>query len=294
MLKASILLVLFITALAAKEGCLRYGIIPYTDVNRISQGYKEWESYLEKKINRCIDIKIENTYEGIIESFVHDKIDFAFVGPFSYILTKKMVAVEPIVIGLTSDKLATYRSLLVSTPQVAKELGIKSPLKGEKGMYKLKEKLLKHKKAWMLSFTDESSTSGYAVPNYYMKKTGLDPDDYFKKITFVGTHDAAQLVVAHNIIPMAFSAQMLYNQLLKDKLITKQSNIVLWESDDIPKAPIIIKKDIPEKLRKDIQKALLQLPEEKFPKFGKTVGYAKTNEAQYKIIEQINEYLKTK
>lgn len=292
-MKISILLLfLFSTFLWANEKCLQYGIIPYTNIKNIQQSYKPWKNYLEAKLNRCIDINIESDYNGIINSFAKNELDFAFVGPFSYILTKKQAAVEPIVINITSDGLATYRSLLIANDEVARTLKITIPLKGLAGMRILKRKLLKHKKKWMISFTDESSTSGYAVPNYYMKKTELDPDKYFKKTIFVGTHDAAQLVVAHNIIPMAFSAQMFYFDLLKNKKITKKTNIVIWESDDIPKSPIIVKKELPAELKKDLQDLLISIPKENFPKFGKTAGYTKTDENQYKIIEDINEYLK--
>lgn len=293
MQKIFIVLTLFITInLFAKQQCLRYGIIPYASAVKIEKSYQKWKSFIENKTNRCIDIDIKSSYNDIIDMFANDQLDFAFVGPFSYILTKEHARVEPLVTGITSDGHATYRSFLTVTKEVATKLNINTPLKGKKGMALLKLKLQPYKKKWSIAFTDESSTSGYAVPSYYMKKAQLEPKKYFKHIAFVGTHDAAQLVVKHNIIPFAFSAQMLYNQMIQNNKISKKQNIVIWESDDIPKSPIIVKSDMKKRLKQDLKNALLSLPKEYFPKLGKTVGYKETNKENYIIIENINNFLK--
>lgn len=278
--------------LFAKQKCLKYGVIPYVNIPDIEKSYGDWKVYLESKMDRCINISFSPSYGDIINKFAHKELDFAFVGPFSYVLTKEVADVEPIVSGITSDGKATYRSLLSTTPDLAKELGIEKPLIGDKGMVLLKSKLDSYKKKWMIAFTDESSTSGYAVPNYYMKKNSLDPSKYFKKLTFVGTHDAAQLVVANNIIPFAFSAQMVYTRLLQNGKITKETNKIIWESEDIPKSPIIIRKDISKGLKNDLQNALVSIPKNYFPKIAKEIGYIKADENTYKIIEDINSYLK--
>ncbi len=278
--------------LYANKTCLKYGVIPYVNVSDIESYYVNWKIYIEKKINRCITIDFENSYGEIINKFSKKELDFAFVGPFSYVLTKKVADVEPIVTGVTKDGFATYKSLFVVTPEVAKALNISKPLKGESGMNILKFKLEKYKKRWMLAFTDEGSTSGYAVPSYYMKKVNMIPEDYFKKTTFVGTHDAAELVVANNIIPMAVTAEMFYHQLLEDKKISKQTNIVIWESDDIPKSPIIIRKNLSSDLKSRLQEALVNMPHSFVPRLGETIMYTKTNSTNYAIIEDIHKYIK--
>ncbi|MEA3498023.1 MAG: phosphate/phosphite/phosphonate ABC transporter substrate-binding protein [Campylobacterota bacterium] len=293
MKKIFIVMTLFMSInLLAKEQCLRYGIIPYASTVKIEKSYQKWKSFLENKTDRCIDIHIKSSYNDIIKMFANDQLDFAFVGPFSYILTKQHTDVEPIVTGITSDGHATYKSLLTVTKDVAKELNINTPLKGEKGMAVLKQKLQAYKKKWSIAFTDESSTSGYAVPSYYMKKVQLDPKEYFKKNAFVGTHDVAQLVVAHDIIPLAFSAQMFYNQMLRNNKITKDQNVIIWESDDIPKSPIIVKSDLSNNIKLKLQKALINLPKDHFPELGKTIGYKETNKENYMIIKNIHNYLK--
>lgn len=287
-----IVTVLIYSSLNAKQECLNYGVVPYASAPDIEKSYQKWKRFIENKTKRCVKINIKSNYNDIIKMFKKDQLDFAFVGPFSYILTKKNVNVEPIVTGITSDGQATYRSLLTVSEQVASKLKIKDPLEGESGMILLKQKLQNYKQKWSIAFTDESSTSGYAVPSYYMKKVNLDPKEYFNKNAFVGTHDAALQVVAHNIIPMAFSAQMLYEQMLQSNKISNKTNKVIWRSDQIPKSPIIVKSSMELETKKKLQEVLISLPKEFFPKLGKTIGYIKTDESNYKIIENIHKYLK--
>lgn len=279
-------------SLLAKESCIRYGVVPYSNILEIEKSYIGWKKYIEKKINRCIKINFETSYGNLINKFAQNNLDMGFVGPFTYVLIKEVKAIEPIVTTITSDGASTYKSYMVTTKEVAQTLGIFSTLKGEEGMKTIKQKLQKFKKKWMIAFTDESSTAGYAIPNYYMKKVSLNPNDYFKKVTFVGTHDAAQLVVRNNIIPIAFGAEMFYTRLLKDNKISKESNKVIWESDDIPKSPIILKKELSAKLKQKLQSALISIPKDFVPRLAKEVGYIKTDENSYKIIEDIYMYLK--
>jgi len=278
--------------LLARESCIRYGVVPYSNILEIEKSYIDWKKYIEKEINRCIKINFETSYGNLINKFAQNNLDMGFVGPFTYVLIKEVSGVEPIATSINSDGTATYKSHMVATKEVAQTLGIFSTLKGEKGMQIIKQKLQKYKKKWMIAFTDESSTAGYAIPNYYMKKVSLNPNDYFEKVTFVGTHDAAQLVVRNNIIPIAFGAEMFYTRLLKDNKISKESNKVIWESDDIPKSPIILKKELSAKLKQKLQDALISMPQDFVPRLAKEVGYIKTDENSYKIIEDIYMYLK--
>lgn len=287
-----IVISIFLTFSYSNSQCLRYGVIPYVNNADIEKSYLDWKKYLESKLNRCIDIKLESSYGDIISSFSRQKLDFAFVGPFSYVLTKKSANVEPIVKAKTKDGGVVYRSLMVSSPKVAKELEIKEPLRGLEGMKILKEKLEKHKKEWIVAFTDESSTSGYAVPVYYMKKVFMPPFEYFKKVIFIGNHEAAQMVVKDKVVDISFSAEMFYRKMLEKNLINQEQNRLIWISEDIPKSPIIVNKNLQSSLKQDLQNALVTMPDEFIPKLNKEIGYVSTDEKEYKIIEEIYEYIK--
>ena len=103
---------------------------------------------------------------------------------------------------------STYRSYLVATPETAQKLGISTPLEGEAGMKVIAEKLEKFPQEFTFTFTDTASTSGHAIPRYFMWKVGLDPDKVFKKVGFSGTHDAAELMVKNKAVDMCADNDM--------------------------------------------------------------------------------------
>jgi phosphonate transport system substrate-binding protein len=287
----AIFLAFFLQFTYAKQTCLQYGVIPYSDIALIEKSYTQWKQYLERNLQRCIDISFESSYGDIVSKFIKGELDMAFVGPFSYILIKEKVAVEPLVSGITADGESTYKSYMVASKKIANALNIVTPYQGEAGMKVLKKKLSKYKKKWTLAFTDESSTSGYAIPSYYMKKAQLNPDKYFREIAFVGTHDAVQLAIRNNITPIGFGASIHYKKLLNNKKISKDSNVLLWKSDDIPKSLIIVQKNFPQEFKKQLQRLLIEIPPSSIPKISKEVGYIQADELKYDIVEKIYRYI---
>ena len=54
------------------------------------------------------------------------------------------------------------------------------------------------------AFNDPNSTSGYLVPStFFMTEMGVDPQKYFSKVTFSGSHEASILAVANKKVEVA-------------------------------------------------------------------------------------------
>lgn len=275
----------------ANSNCIKFGIIPYAEVNDIKNDYKAWLSYIEEKTGRCIDLYTSKDYGEIAKDFNEDSVDCARVGPFLYVLINKNKEVDPLVIGVKKDGEAFYRSIAVMNGAKAKELGITSPLKGQAGMNTLASKLKDKKDNLVISFTDTGSTSGYAVPLYYMKEAGMDGTKEFRQTIFAGTHDSSLLTVANGIADISVANDKSYDKLYKKGDITKESNVIVWISDDIPESPIVCKADMDKKWQKNFQDALLSMPSSAIPKHGQISKYEKADKKQYEIVEKIDAYL---
>lgn len=273
------------------DACLRFGSVPSEKLSTIEVEYQKWKEWIEKSSHLCVNVILSHSYEDVIKKLQNNELDVARLGPFSYVLAKQQADVEPVVVGVKKNGQSYYKSYLVSTPEVSETLGVTSRLVGEKGMKAFAEKLEPHKKKWVFTFTDVGSTSGYAVPFYYMLLSDIKPEEWFKKVAFVGSHDAAEMVVAHNIIPLAGTADKSYNKLIKKGVITPESNRVLWESDPIPDSPIVIKKTLPASIKKTLVSALLKMPTEYVPPYGNVVGYEQVDEAKYDIIEELYAFM---
>lgn len=273
------------------EDCLKFGAVPSEKLSAIEAEYHKWKEWIEKSSGLCVKIMLSPSYEDTINKLQNNELDIARLGPFAYILAKQQTDIEPIVVGIKKNGQSFYKSYLVGTPEVSNTLGIRSRLSGEKGMKQFAARLEPYKKKWVFTFTDTGSTSGYAVPNYYMLLAGIQPEEWFKKIAFVGSHDAAELVVANNIIPLAGTADKSYNKLIRSGAITAQSNKILWESDPIPDSPIVIKKSLSEKTKKALLFSLLNMPKEYVPSYGNIVGYEEVDEKKYHIIEELYAFM---
>lgn len=265
------------------------GIVPAEDPNVIIERQKPIVEYLSNSVKRPIKTFIATDYTGVVEAMRAGKVHFAWFGPFSYVLAAERADAVPLAVPIKEDGKSTYRSYISTSPEIAQTLDITEPLKGEEGMKKLVEKLSPYKKKWTFTFTDPASTSGYAVPRYYMYKAGVKPEDLFKKIGYIGAHDAGQLAVHHQIINFAACWDKVYENFKKDGKI---SNVLIWMSDEIPESPIAYRRDLPKEVVDALKEAFKNMPEEISTKEDKSYkGYRITSEEEYKIVRDIKKAL---
>lgn len=274
----------------AKEKCLIMGLIPAEDPKAMIERYTPMKDFLEKEIGQCIQLFTATDYTGVIEAMRAKKVDFAWFGPFSYVLANERADAEAFAVGVDKKGNTTYHSYLVATPEAAQKLGISSPLEGEAGMKALAEKLNNHKKAFTFTFTDTASTSGYAVPRYFMHRAGIDPDKLYKKVGYIGTHDAAALVVKNKIIDMASVYDETYLTLIDKGKITADSVIIIWKSPPIVGEPLAYRADLDTKTKELLRKAIVKVPKD-LTGSARLTGYKLVDDSEYKVIKDIKKVI---
>lgn len=275
----------------ASDKCLVMGLIPAEDPKAMMEQYTPMKKWMEQNTGKCIQIFTATDYTGVIEAMRAEKVDFAWFGPFSYVLASERAGAEAFAVGKDAKGSTTYHSYLVSTPEVAQELGISNPLEGPEGMRALAAKLDSRKKAYTFTFTDTASTSGYAVPRYYMQTVGMDPDKVFKKVGFIGTHDAAELVVKNKIIDMAADNDVTYPKMLEKGQITAQSNVIIWKSPALPGSPMAYRKNLPEDVKTALKKTIVNVPQNVVTGYGKITGYQLVSDKDYALIKDVKKVI---
>lgn len=275
----------------AKDNCLAMGMIPAEDPKAMMEQFKPMTNWLEKDMGMCIQTFTATDYAGVVEAMRAKKIDFAWFGPFTYVIAHERAGAEAFAVGMDGKGLTTYRSYLVATPEAAQKLGISSPHEGEAGMKALSEKLNNHKKEFTFTFTDIASTSGYAVPRYFMYKAGIDPDKVFKKAGFIGTHDAAGLAVKNKTVDIAAIGDALYTKMIESGKISAQSIVIIWKSPLIPGSPLAYRKDLPENIKTALKKAMVRVPKDKAAGFGKITGYQLATDRDYELIRDVKKVI---
>jgi phosphonate transport system substrate-binding protein len=263
------------------------GLIPAENPEAMIKQYTPMKNWLEKQIKKPIKLFTATDYTGIIEAMRSKKVDIAWFGPFSYVMANERANAEAFAVGMNKQGKTTYKSYLVATPEIAKIIGSKKPLVGEEGMKVIYEKLKPYKKKFTFAFTDPASTSGFAIPRYFMEKAGMNPKKMFKKVGFVGTHDAAELVVKNKIIDMVADNSVSYPKMLSKNKISKSSNIIVWMSPDLPGSPLAFRRDLSEKTKTALKQNIVSIPKDVVTGYGKITGYKIVSDNDYKIIKNV-------
>ncbi len=280
-------------ALHAEQKTLVMGLIPAEDPKTMIEQMKPMKAWLEKGLGQPVELFTATDYSGVIEAMRAKKVDFAYFGPFSYVLAHERAGAEAFAVGVNAQGKSTYQSYLVATPETAKKLCISTPLAGEEGMKEIFQKLNQHKKEFTFTFTDPASTSGYAVPRYFMSKVGMDPEQVFQKVGFSGTHDAAELMVKNHTVDMCSDNDMTNPGMMAAGKISAETNVVIWKSMLLPGSPVAYRNDLPEKTKQALKKAITTIPKEasKVKAFGNMTGFLIVSDKDYTLIKDVKKVI---
>lgn len=277
----------------AKDKCLIMGLIPTEDPKALIEKYTPLKNFLEKEVGRCIELFTATDYTGVVEAMRAKKLDFAWFGPFSYVLANERAGAEAFAVGVDKNGKTTYHSYLVATPEVAQKLGISKTLEGLEGLKYISEKLNgEFRKKYTFTFTETASTSGYAIPRYYMHLAGITPEKVFKKVGYIGTHDAAALTVKNKIIDMASVYDEVYHDMIDKGKITSDSVVIIWKSPEIVGEPFAYRSDLDEQTKKLLRNAITKVPSN-LTGSPRLKGYKLTSDAEYKTIKEIKKFIDT-
>jgi phosphonate transport system substrate-binding protein len=147
------------------------------------------------------------------------------------------------------------------------------------------------------AFNDPNSTSGYLVPmTFFLMEMGIEPKEYFSKLTFSGSHEASILAVVHQKVDVASTNVPDVQQMVREGKVPRGAVRVIWVSKLIPNDPIVVRKDLPEGLKQAIQQALVTMHTrhpQAFAEGGAWIGgFVKVDDAKYQIIRELNETAK--
>lgn len=280
-----------VASMSNASDCIVFGLIPAEDPKAMIEQYKPMAKWLEKEIGQCIELKTSTDYTGVIEAMRAKKVDIGWFGPFAYAMAAQRAGAEAFAVGLDKNGNSGYKSYLVATSDVANDLSIKDALKGHDGMKQIKEKISAQESKYLFAFTDVASTSGYAAPRYYMYKAGIDPKKTFKKVAFVGTHDAAELVIKNKIMDIVADNDVSYPKMVASGKITPKENVIIWQSDLLPAPPLAFRGGLDSKTKEKIKNAIVRIPSDIVTGYGKITGYKIVDDKEFDIVKDMKKVI---
>jgi phosphonate transport system substrate-binding protein len=222
-------------------------------------------------------VEIMANYGDISEAFIEGKADAGFFGSFSYVLTHSKAGIEPLVRPVWPNNNSTYRGYVF----VRKDSNIQN---------------VKDMKNKSLVLVDRATTAGYIFQLFYFKYYGINNiEDYFSRISFANSHDAAAWAVYAGEADIGGAKNHIFNGLMEEYPDFKEQMVVLFESPEVPSNGLAVRKDLNSAIKLRIKTLLLSLHEspegqETLKNFGAIKFIATSNDdyvVVYNMVKQL-------
>ncbi len=223
---------------------LLFGVVTGGDPGQREAMMKPIGEYLTKKIGIPVEFIFTTDYTTVIEAIKAKKIHMAELPPFAYIIASKVTYITPIVLLGADGKPSYYQSLIIAS----KKSGIKTM-----------DELKVHSKELNLCFTEPASASGHLVPKAYLVSIGLEPKTSFKEVLFGGGHLGTVFSVKSGKVDIGCTLQLALDRMIVKKSIQENDYTLLWRSDPIVVAPIVVRNELDKDLVKKIRDTYLNM-----------------------------------
>jgi phosphonate transport system substrate-binding protein len=162
-------------SLGGAENPLRMMFVPSGDAQMILKGGQKIGQLLQKTTGLHFKTSVATSYAAVIEAMGAGKVDVGWLATFSYVLAHDKYGVELLLVVQRFGS-PFYRGQIM----VRADSGIQD-LAGLKGK--------------RFAFVDPASTSGHLYPKTLLLSQGVDPEKFFKKSVFAGSHNAVVLSI---------------------------------------------------------------------------------------------------
>lgn len=262
---------------------IAFGVVTSENAADRTKRYAPAEEYLAGALGVKIEWRQATDYAGIIQGMITRKIQLASFGPASfskaYLLSHGNVT--PIVETLDQYGNKGYYSVMV----VRKDSGYDNvaDLKGK-----------------IYAFADPNSTSGFQAPTYFLTRQGYPPQTFFGKTLFSGSHENSIMALYHKSVDACsnwWNNEQRSNVVRMEEkgMIPKGWWKIIWKSPQLPSDPWAVPTWLPQQMRDDVQKVVMEMPQKNKAAFdaifdGKSTGFAPGNLADYKPIIEMVDY----
>jgi phosphonate transport system substrate-binding protein len=231
---------------------LTFSIVPAENASGVIERYTPFMDYLSRALGVKVNLRVANDYAAVIEGQRAGNVQIASYGSASFaraLITG--VKTEAFALDVNADGTTGYYSVLY--------VKASSP-------YKTIEDL----KGKNIGLVDPNSTSGNNVPRYMLDKLHINPENYFGKVVFTGSHENAVLALSQGTVDVAANdwtaednsnlTRMLAKGMLKnaDGSSMKVSDFrIIMKSDTIRNGPLTVLSDMPADAKEAIAKAFM-------------------------------------
>ena len=272
----------------AKYPELVLAVIPAENASGVADRFGPFTDYLTREIGTKVTLRIASDYAAVIEGQRAGNVHIGYYGPASFARARLTgVQTDAFAIEINSDGSKGYFSVFY----VKKDSPYQTiaDLKGKN-----------------LGLVDPNSTSGNNMPRFVLDQNKIDPEAFFGKVVFAGSHENAVLALAQGTVDVCANfwnseddsnlTRMLKKGMLKNadgSPMKKDDFRIVLKSEMIINSPVAYLSSLPADLKTKIAKAFFDAPVKDKAAFdrlsdGKNRGWDAATNADYdKTVELI-------
>ena len=217
---------------------LNFGIISTESSSALQSSFQPFLDDMSEALGVTVKPFFASDYAGVIEGMRFKKVDVAWFGNKSAIQAVDRAGGEVFAQTIKDDGSRGYHSLLITQ----KDSDLNSL-----------EDVLKCDKTKTFGNGDPNSTSGFAIPGYYVwALNNKTPEDCFKRVTS-SNHEGNALAVANGKVDVATNnTESVYARLGKNNPEAAAKIKEIWRSPLIPSDPIVWRQDLPQDVKEKV------------------------------------------
>lgn len=223
-----------------------FAIIPAENASGVVERYTPFVNYLAKELGTKVTLRIANDYAALIEGQRAGNIHIGMYGPSSF--------ARALMTGAKIDAFA-----------------IETNLDGTKGYYSVfyvkkdaPYQTIADLKGKNLGLVDPNSTSGNNVPRFALDGMKIDPDTYFSKVVYTGSHENAVIALGQGTVDVAanwWNDEQESNllRMARKNMVKAEDFRIIYKSEQIVNSPMAYLTELPAPMKATIRDAVLNL-----------------------------------
>jgi phosphonate transport system substrate-binding protein len=263
---------------------LVFAVVPAENASGVTQRYQPLMDYLARELGVRVTLRIAADYAAVIEGQRAGTIHIAEYGPSAYVRawTVSNGGVEPFVTTMDLNGDTGYFSVAYA----------KASAPGTR---------LEDFRGKNLCLVDPNSTSGNNVPLYSMNKSGINPEQFFAKVTNAGSHENAVMAVQQGTCDLAFNwwnseRDSNLSRMVNKGMVKMEDFKIVFRSDKIPGSPFAYLTSMPPELKKAINDAFVEMPRRDKALLdrltdSKSSGFAPVKHSDYQVTIELQQFV---
>jgi len=215
---------------------LRFAIAPVISPEESYVNYKKLVDWVGDSLGRRGQIMTRSSYSEINELIRENQCDVAMVCTFSYVEAQRKFGAELLAIPVVKGETVYYSYIVVNKESTVENIG---DLKGK-----------------VLGYADDMSTSGWLYLAVYLKKQGLNPMKFFSQRVHTKSHDRSIRATAYGEVDAAAVDSIVFEHMPSE--ITQRLRVI-HQSPSFGMPPLVVRADLDEKLKKQLQSILFSM-----------------------------------